>query len=237
MSEEMSYYSGGWDKPIPEVTHWVFYSLLWIFDLSFCANFMPRLPIFVNHRPGTDFIYKVKEQVWLSFIQNVCSYSSMTFLRTLWCVYDMFSRDYWVWLMSMSAHFHLTLISWYPMLNDFLSPQVLECDYVSAHLHKWIDLIFYLLWHITYYLCLSPKFTPQALECDYVSAHLHDWIDLIFGHKQQGPLAVEAINVFHHLFYEGNVDIYSIDDPLKKNATIGFINNFGQIPKQVWRGA
>ena len=73
----------------------------------------------------------------------------------------------------------------------------------------------------------------QALECDYISAHLHEWIDLIFGYKQSGQPAVEAVNVFHHLFYEGNVDIFSIDDPLKKNATIGFINNFGQIPKQV----
>lgn len=75
----------------------------------------------------------------------------------------------------------------------------------------------------------------QALECDYVSQHLHQWIDLIFGCKQQGNGAVEAVNVFHHLFYEGNVDIYSIDDPLKKNATIGFINNFGQIPKQLFK--
>jgi hypothetical protein len=75
----------------------------------------------------------------------------------------------------------------------------------------------------------------EALECDYVSAHLHEWIDLVFGHKQQGPAAVEAVNVFHHLFYEGNVDIYSIEDPLKKNAVIGFINNFGQIPKQLFR--
>ena len=66
-----------------------------------------------------------------------------------------------------------------------------------------------------------------------MSAHLHEWIDLIFGCKQQGPGAIEAVNVFHHLFYEGNVDIYAIDDPLEKNATIGFINNFGQIPKQV----
>ncbi|KAK3103345.1 hypothetical protein FSP39_018631 [Pinctada imbricata] len=75
----------------------------------------------------------------------------------------------------------------------------------------------------------------EALESDYVSAHLHEWIDLIFGYKQQGPLAVDAVNVFHHLFYEGNVDIYNIDDPLKKNATIGFINNFGQIPKQLFK--
>lgn len=29
--------------------------------------------------------------------------------------------------------------------------------------------------------------------------------------------------------------VFSIDDPLKKNATIGFINNFGQIPKQLFK--
>jgi hypothetical protein len=28
---------------------------------------------------------------------------------------------------------------------------------------------------------------------------------------------------------------FRIDDPLKKNATIGFINNFGQIPKQLFK--
>ncbi|XP_035909234.1 WD repeat and FYVE domain-containing protein 3 isoform X2 [Anopheles stephensi] len=75
----------------------------------------------------------------------------------------------------------------------------------------------------------------EALECDYVSRHLHLWIDLIFGYKQQGQAAMNAVNVFHHLFYEGNVDIYNIEDPLQKNAAIGFINNFGQIPKQLFR--
>ncbi|ESN92294.1 hypothetical protein HELRODRAFT_194322 [Helobdella robusta] len=75
----------------------------------------------------------------------------------------------------------------------------------------------------------------EALESNYVSAKLHEWIDLIFGYKQQGAAAVDAVNVFHHLFYEGNVNIYDIDDPLKKNAIIGFINNFGQIPKQLFK--
>ncbi|CAK8696786.1 unnamed protein product [Clavelina lepadiformis] len=75
----------------------------------------------------------------------------------------------------------------------------------------------------------------EALECDYVSSHLHEWIDLIFGYKQKGETALEDYNVFHHLFYEGEVDIYSIKDPLKRNATIGFINNFGQIPKQLFK--
>ena len=75
----------------------------------------------------------------------------------------------------------------------------------------------------------------MALESDFVSAHLNEWIDLIFGHKQQGQLAIDAMNVFHHLFYEGAVNIDEIDDPLKRNAIIGFINNFGQIPKQLFK--
>ena len=77
----------------------------------------------------------------------------------------------------------------------------------------------------------------EALESDYVSANLHKWIDLIFGFRQQGEPAAESSNVFHHLFYEGNVDIFCIDDPLQRNATIGFINNFGQIPKQLFKKA
>jgi hypothetical protein len=55
----------------------------------------------------------------------------------------------------------------------------------------------------------------EALESEYVSAHLHEWIDLIFGYRQQGPPAVDVVNVFHNLFYEGNVDIFAIEDPLQ----------------------
>ncbi|CCF23439.1 WD repeat and FYVE domain-containing protein 3 [Caenorhabditis elegans] len=75
----------------------------------------------------------------------------------------------------------------------------------------------------------------QALESDYVSSHLHEWIDLIFGYKQNGEEAVKNSNLFHHLFYEGSVDFERIDDPLTRNATIGFVNNFGQIPTQLFK--
>ncbi len=80
---------------------------------------------------------------------------------------------------------------------------------------------------------MNPDLSLQALESDYVSAHLHEWIDLIFGWKQKGDAAIEAHNVYYHMFYEGAVDLSKIKDPLEKKSTIAVINNFGQMPKQV----
>ncbi|KAG4304113.1 hypothetical protein PORY_002477 [Pneumocystis oryctolagi] len=75
----------------------------------------------------------------------------------------------------------------------------------------------------------------EALECDYVNEHLNEWIDLIFGFKQQGEPAVKATNIFHHLSYQGAIDIDKIEDPIEKIATIGIIYNFGQTPKQIFQ--
>ncbi|KAK7507554.1 hypothetical protein BaRGS_00001489, partial [Batillaria attramentaria] len=73
----------------------------------------------------------------------------------------------------------------------------------------------------------------QALESEHVSNTLNDWIDLIFGYKQKGPAAVEALNVFYYVTYEGAVDLDAIQDPRERASLEGMINNFGQTPTQL----
>ncbi len=75
----------------------------------------------------------------------------------------------------------------------------------------------------------------EALESPFVSHHLHKWIDLVFGCKQRGEPAVDAVNVFHHLSYQGAKDLDNISDPVERLATIGIIHNFGQTPYQVFQ--
>jgi beige protein homolog 1 len=77
----------------------------------------------------------------------------------------------------------------------------------------------------------------EALESPHVSRNLHKWIDLVFGFKQKGEAALEAVNVFHHLSYQGAKDLDSITDPVEQLATIGIIHNFGQTPHQVFQKA
>jgi WD40 repeat protein len=72
-----------------------------------------------------------------------------------------------------------------------------------------------------------------ALESEFVSENLHHWIDLIFGYKQRGPESVAAHNVFHHLSYEGAVDLSKIADDVDRNAAESHIQNFGQTPSQL----
>ncbi|XP_027854971.1 neurobeachin isoform X4 [Xiphophorus couchianus] len=77
------------------------------------------------------------------------------------------------------------------------------------------------------------RINRMALESEFVSCQLHQWIDLIFGYKQRGPEAVRALNVFHHLTYEGSVSLESIADPLLREATEAQIQSFGQTPSQL----
>lgn len=73
-----------------------------------------------------------------------------------------------------------------------------------------------------------------ALESEYVSRNLHHWVDLVFGNKQRGPLAEASHNIFHHLSYEGAVDLDKITDELDRSAAESHIQNFGQTPSQLY---
>ena len=72
-----------------------------------------------------------------------------------------------------------------------------------------------------------------AMESEHVSRNLHHWVDLIFGYKQRGPEAESAHNIFHHLSYEGAVDLEKITDDLDRKAAESHIQNFGQTPSQL----
>jgi len=74
-----------------------------------------------------------------------------------------------------------------------------------------------------------------ALESEYVSKHLHKWVDLIFGYKQRGPEAVDCLNLFVHVTYEGEVDLETMEDPIQRESTLAQIQNFGQTPSRLER--
>ncbi|KAI8736726.1 protein FAN [Biomphalaria glabrata] len=76
----------------------------------------------------------------------------------------------------------------------------------------------------------------KALESDVVSRKIHHWIDLVFGYQQRGEEAWKADNVFYYLTYEGAIDLDSIQDASERRSLETQIMEFGQTPKQLFKG-
>lgn len=53
--------------------------------------------------------------------------------------------------------------------------------------------------------------------------------------RQRGKPAEEAINVFFYLTYEDNVDLSGVTDPHEAARLKAQINNFGQMPEQLFQ--
>ena len=76
------------------------------------------------------------------------------------------------------------------------------------------------------------NFMRKSAESVNTSSSIHKWIDLIFGARQTGKLAIEALNMYFFLTYEG-VKIEKLGEK-ERNGLLDQINEYGQTPKQLF---
>jgi hypothetical protein len=107
--------------------------------------------------------------------------------------------------------------------RDFITKcrEALECDYISAHLHEWIDLIFGF-----------KQRGEEALRADNCETSS---LSLLSFYLSSILLTFFLLSVFYHLTYEGAVDIDSVRDPVQRASLEAQISEFGQAPKQLLR--
>eukprot|EP00731_Ephydatia_muelleri_P004887 Em0002g1063a len=148
--------------------------------------------------------------------------------------------------LSNSNHFELV----WEELNDIILPtwakgdphefirvhrEALECDYVSAHLHEWIDLIFGYkqqgrrLWrHAMSSITSSMRavWVSTIIMCCAVGSRV-----VWYGN---GPTTTWSSVVWEWATPHG-VTLTRLKILLRSNPTIAFIHNFGQMPRQLFK--
>ncbi|KAJ0023064.1 hypothetical protein NQD34_015198 [Periophthalmus magnuspinnatus] len=117
----------------------------------------------------------------------------------------------------------VVLPPWASDARDFLQKHrtALESQFVSEHLHEWIDLIFGF-----------KQRGSEAVAAQNGTTLLTEKID----QKNIRILTLKHVyfSVFHPLTYEGGVDCDSIDDPDQRIAMLTQILEFGQTPTQLF---
>lgn len=76
----------------------------------------------------------------------------------------------------------------------------------------------------------------RVFESPLVSMHLNKWIDLVFGLKQRGKPAVDAVNLYFFLTYEGAIKIEKLGFH-ERNGLLDQIMEYGQTPRQLFATA
>lgn len=76
----------------------------------------------------------------------------------------------------------------------------------------------------------------RVFESSLVSMNLNKWIDLIFGYKQRGKPAVDAVNLYFFLTYEGAIKIEKLGFN-ERNGLLDQIMEYGQTPRQLFSTA
>ncbi|CAF4271366.1 unnamed protein product [Rotaria sp. Silwood2] len=110
---------------------------------------------------------------------------------------------------------NVILPKWAQTPEDFIriNRAALKSEFVSSHLHQWIDLIF------------SYKQRGYSkIYCDVFCNFIFDFV---------GPEAIRAINVFYYLTYEGAVNFDAITNSTDRATIEAQIKNFGQAPSQI----
>ena len=212
-----------WDDPdIPRFLYGSHYS-----NLGAVLYFLVRLEPFTRYllklqggkfdQPGRTFFSVA--QAWSNVLQSTSDMKEL--IPEFFCTPDFLvnSNDYDFGRVDGDLKIgDVILPPWASSPEEFIAIHraALESDYVSEHLHMWIDLIF--------------GYKQRGKEAEAADN----------GNKKRKVTtcfkAFQLVSpaVFYYLTYEGAFDIESVEDPLMRKALQDQVANYGQTPTQLF---